>query len=163
MSIVDLSKPNRDTTLLAPFVQNRLLMALNECHDLEFPIGVFEGYRSPNRQDFLYAQGRTRAGKKVTYAKAYQSAHQWGLAVDLAFYKDKKWLWDGWPWERVHDIFHRYGFETLDFEKSHVEIMHGMSHKEAYKLYLSQGLIGLWDVISRRLEAKYDGFKAKGV
>lgn len=44
---------------------------------------VLETYRPPDRQAQLYAQGRTTHGKVVTYAKPYESPHQWGLAVDV--------------------------------------------------------------------------------
>lgn len=41
------------------------------------------GYRSPVVQDGLYAQGRTKPGAKVTNAQGWESAHQYGLAVDF--------------------------------------------------------------------------------
>lgn len=44
---------------------------------------LVEGDRSPERQAALYAQGRTTPGKRVTYARAYESAHNWGLAIDV--------------------------------------------------------------------------------
>lgn len=147
----DLSKPNRDTTLLAPFMQNRLLMALNESHDQGYPIAVFEAVRTIARQDWLYAQGRTRPGKKVTYAKGGESFHSLGLAVDLAFYDGRKWSWDG-PWEKVHHIFDTFDFETLDFEKAHVQITAGLTIREANKIATAQGVIGLWSVIEQRLK-----------
>lgn len=105
MSSIDLSKPNRDTTLLAPFVQNRLLMALNECHDLGYPVAVFEAYRSPARQNYLWELGRNGSkARKVTNARAWQSNHQYGLAIDLAFLpRPRAWHWpksDDPIWDR---------------------------------------------------------------
>lgn len=44
---------------------------------------VSEGYRTPERQAELYAQGRHDSKRIVTKAKPYQSYHNWGLAVDL--------------------------------------------------------------------------------
>lgn len=44
---------------------------------------IYEGYRSKERQDFLYEQGRTKPGPIVTKARAGQSAHNYGMAVDL--------------------------------------------------------------------------------
>lgn len=41
------------------------------------------GYRSPEVQDGLYAQGRTKKGDVVTKARGWESAHQFGLAVDF--------------------------------------------------------------------------------
>lgn len=53
-------------------------------------------YRSPEEQDALYAQGRTKAGKIVTNAKAYQSPHNFtpAQAFDFFFQKDGKAIWD---------------------------------------------------------------------
>jgi hypothetical protein len=57
---------------------------LAECkkHGLEFRIT--EAYRTPERQNFLYQQGRTRAGNIVTNFDGYRkiSEHQTRLAVD---------------------------------------------------------------------------------
>jgi len=44
-----------------------------------YPIALLEGYRSPERQELLAAKGPT-----VTRARANQSKHQYGLAVDVA-------------------------------------------------------------------------------
>ena len=48
------------------------------------------GYRSPEEQDKIYAQGRTEKGSKVTNSKRWQSLHQYRIAVDLFFLKDSK-------------------------------------------------------------------------
>jgi peptidoglycan L-alanyl-D-glutamate endopeptidase CwlK len=41
------------------------------------------GYRSKKEQNELYAQGRSKPGQVVTNAKAGQSYHNYGLAVDF--------------------------------------------------------------------------------
>lgn len=46
-------------------------------------------YRSPEEQDGLYAQGRTKKGTKVTNSKAWQSTHQYGFAFDVVLMYDK--------------------------------------------------------------------------
>ena len=46
------------------------------------PLMVIEGRRTPDRQAELYAQGRTKPGKIVTWT--ISSKHCVGLAVDLA-------------------------------------------------------------------------------
>lgn len=43
------------------------------------------GYRSPEEQDKLYAQGRSEKGAKITNSRRYQSLHQYHIAVDLFF------------------------------------------------------------------------------
>jgi len=44
--------------------------------------------RTFKEQDELYAQGRTKPGKKVTNAKAAQSIHNYGLAFDIVILRD---------------------------------------------------------------------------
>ena len=61
---------------------------------------VTSGYRSPDEQTALYAEGRDNQGNivtpsaVVTNAKAGQSAHNAGLAVDVTLVKDGKDDWD---------------------------------------------------------------------
>ena len=79
-------------------------------------------------QDALYAQGRTKAGAKVTNAKGGQSYHNFGLAIDIVLLVDKdkngtyetaswdiKTDFDGdgkADWMEIVAIFKRYGFEA---------------------------------------------------
>lgn len=46
--------------------------------------------RTIAEQDALYAQGRTKPGKKVTNAKGGQSYHNYGLAIDICLILDSK-------------------------------------------------------------------------
>lgn len=50
-----------------------------------YDMALIEGYRSPQRQAELAAQGGS-----VTHVGAWQSYHQYGLAADCAFYRDGK-------------------------------------------------------------------------
>ncbi len=50
-------------------------------------VRVTHTYRSPEEQAELYAQGRTKPGKKVTWTKT--SIHNFGLAYDLVFICNK--------------------------------------------------------------------------
>lgn len=51
----------------------------------------FTGYRPPERQAELYNQH-----PRVTYVRAWRSAHQYGLAVDFIAHDDM-------PWDDAHD------------------------------------------------------------
>lgn len=67
--------------------------------------------RAYAEQDALYAQGRTKPGGIVTNAKAGESWHNFGLAMDVvAIDKDGKADWNG-PWERIAEIGKSLGFE----------------------------------------------------
>lgn len=57
---------------------------------------LFEGYRSSERQSWLYAQGRDVPGKILTSTPPGRSIHEYGRAADYAFKDDKgKWTWEG--------------------------------------------------------------------
>jgi peptidoglycan L-alanyl-D-glutamate endopeptidase CwlK len=75
----------RDINKLHPFVQKVAEAFLVECRKQGLKIKISETFRTKERQDYLYAQGRTRAGNIVTNAKGrdMQSYHQWGLAFDI--------------------------------------------------------------------------------
>lgn len=75
-------------------VDQRLVSIAKEaCPLLPFDVIVVEGVRTIQRQRDLYAQGRTKPGKVVTWTM--NSKHIDGLAVDLAPYDHatKQILW----------------------------------------------------------------------
>lgn len=75
---------SRDWLLMdSGFVQRLLLVfkLMKERHSYEMVL--LEGYRSPERQSQLFAQGG-----HVTQAAANMSYHQYGLAADAAFMRD---------------------------------------------------------------------------
>lgn len=57
-----------------------------------YPILVIEGLRTKERQAELYAQGRTKPGKVVTWTLL--SKHIDGKAVDVVLLRDGKIDWD---------------------------------------------------------------------
>jgi peptidoglycan L-alanyl-D-glutamate endopeptidase CwlK len=125
--------------------------ALDQCHEIGYNVAMFEGYRSPSRQQWLYEQGRSRDGKIVTYAKPWESFHQYGLAVDIVGFLNKKWDWNI-DYDKVTAIFKEHGFESLKFEKPHFQITGGMSVQKAEKIATSQGLLALWSIIESSLK-----------
>lgn len=53
---------------------------------------VISGYRSSEKQDDLYALGRTKPGRIVTQARGGSSWHNFGLAFDLGVFRDGFYL-----------------------------------------------------------------------
>lgn len=84
-------------------------------------VRITQGLRTFQEQEQLYAIGRTKPGKKVTNAKAGQSIHNYGLAVDICLIIDGKTAsWDtakDWDNDKIADwyecvkIFAKYGWE----------------------------------------------------
>jgi peptidoglycan L-alanyl-D-glutamate endopeptidase CwlK len=104
---------------------------LQACAAGGLPFKVFEGFRSPQRQQFLYDQGRTRPGGIVTHAGPWSSIHQYGLAADFVLFENGSWSWDSsgakrsW-WNRLHELARVNGLEPLSWEAPHLQ-MEGMS------------------------------------
>ena len=81
---------------------------LDACRDAGHNIIITCGYRSIAEQDALYAQGRTKPGRRVTNARGGQSWHNYGLAIDIVFIRGGKADWNG-PWEAIGVIGERLG------------------------------------------------------
>lgn len=91
---------------------------------------VFEGYRSPMRQRFLYEQE-----PRVTQANAWQSAHNFGLAVDFVpwVFKDGQHVWswaDEHPWDFLKERAKIFGLHVpIAWDRGHVEHQAWRDHK----------------------------------
>ncbi len=105
---------------LHPTVREEVTKVIEECDNAlagRAKIRVTQGLE----QDALYAQGRTKPGKKVTNAKAGQSIHNYGFAVDICLIIDgKDASWDtkkDWDNDKIADwyecvkIFAKHGWE----------------------------------------------------
>lgn len=74
-------------------------------------------YRDYEYQEWLYAQGRTRPGKRVTSARAGQSWHNFQVAFDVVPIIGGKALWDNVQpenremWEAIGAIGRDLGLE----------------------------------------------------
>jgi peptidoglycan L-alanyl-D-glutamate endopeptidase CwlK len=92
---------------------------------------VTQTYRSFAESDALYQQGRTKPGPKVTNAKAGQSYHNYGLAIDLALEINGKIVWNvDANWMTMINAFKKHGFSWGGDWKSfkdypHVELTFG--------------------------------------
>jgi hypothetical protein len=80
----------RDLGTLHPVCKRAFLQLETDLIAAGNPLRVFEGWRSPDRQDRL-----ERSGRNVTKAAAWESAHQYGLACDFAVPVKRN---GGWSW-----------------------------------------------------------------
>lgn len=94
-----------------PMVRNLLEKGQVAIKNTGWTLFITDGFRSFAEQTALYAQGRTTAGKIVTNAKAGQSAHNFGLAVDLAFQKAGVLSYDAVLYAKIYPIARALGFE----------------------------------------------------
>src|SRR6478736_6775474 len=91
-------------------VQHTFQSFIEECeetHDITLRI-MEPVFRSFNAQANLYAQGRTKPGRIVTYAKAGTSYHNYGLAADLCDLENGQVNW-GFDMGKLQPIADKYG------------------------------------------------------
>lgn len=102
---------DRDWNHLHPEFAKRLRAVLDEVgaatHE---PWVLVEGYRSEARQHWLYGQGRTRPGRKVTWVRD-PKWHGCGLAADVmpahkAYAAPRAW------WEQLQAIGRKHGLSN---------------------------------------------------
>ncbi|EGG36397.1 MULTISPECIES: M15 family metallopeptidase [Paenibacillus] len=89
------SKETPEITQLHPYVlqQKNELVRLTKKKGIT--IVITDGYRSHEEQTRIYNQGRSTEGNIVTNAKAGESLHNYGLAIDFALrLKDGSVIWD---------------------------------------------------------------------
>lgn len=77
---------------------------LTDCAGDQIDILITCTLRSMEEQAALYAQGRTTPGRIVTNAQPGQSAHNYGLALDVVPVVNGKPDWDG-----SHPVWHQIG------------------------------------------------------
>lgn len=86
-------------------------------------IFVTESWRSYARQLWLYAAGRSRAGRVVTWT--LKSKHMLGEAVDIAFHGTELYPSDWAKWRTLADSAKQYGinwsYDVFGKEKAHFE------------------------------------------
>src|SRR3990167_3614843 len=97
--------PDRDIDHLQPDFRERVRLWLNDCAAEKLPVVIVETFRSFARSAELYQQGRTTPGQIVTKARAGQSYHNFGLAVDAVIQGPRGPTWDfavdGPVWKRI--------------------------------------------------------------
>lgn len=143
---------------LHPLVRDEVKEIIRECDQAltgRAKVRITQGLRSFEEQEKLYAIGRITTGKKVTNAKAGQSIHNYGLAVDICLMIDGKAAsWDtakDWDNDKVADwyecvkIFAKHGwdwggnwktFKDLPhFEKKNISAKKGLI-KTSWKTFL---------------------------
>lgn len=77
----------------------------------------FEGYRPPEAQTALLRQKRTKAGP-------WESAHNYGLAVDFVpWHPESGWSWTGpHDWDCLRECATNRGLlNTIQWDRPHVE------------------------------------------
>ena len=102
---------SRDIKLLHPEVQAIIPNFLAECKKQGLIVKITDTVRTEKEQNDLYAKGRTKAGKIVTWVKYPYSNHNWGMAFDVCRNDGKNdAYYDGDNWfKKVGEIGKQFG------------------------------------------------------
>ena len=161
---------NRSENLLYPPLKDLLNIGLKKARDQGMKVYLFEGFRDKERQEWLYAKGRTISGPIVTNARYGRSWHNVGLAVDLVFdgspSRGIQWSWEGdyikdaiSDYERLGPILVSTGLDWYGDSKRFPEMPHfqltlGMSINYAQRLLHEEGQLAIWREMDKRLAQK---------
>lgn len=120
------------------FVKDKAIEIIKEAYQERILVQFSSGLRTFKEQDALYAKGRTAPGSIVTNAKAGQSVHNYGLALDFFLVSEdgQKALWTvNDKWKRVVVIGKSLGFdwggEWTNFKDyAHLEFTQGLTWQD---------------------------------
>lgn len=116
---------SRDIKELHPIVANQCQEFIEACKSQGVDVIITSTYRDNQAQQFLYAQGRTVEGPKVTNARPGQSAHNYRLAFDFCAVVNGKAEWNN-PrlYERCGAVAVDLGLEWAGDWVSFPELVH---------------------------------------
>lgn len=152
---------------LHPKVKDAVSSMLTECNERKISCGVQCGIRTAEQSERLYALGRTVVnptgktidrpmGITVSNARAWESPHNFGLAVDIVFKTPKgDWTWNvsTKKWLELSEIGKIFGFSWGgDWKKfkdyPHFEMKGKIpSWKAAKSILFEKGLDAVWALV----------------
>lgn len=99
---------------LHPSVRKQMKAFLEEAAAAGLDPRVQEAFRTKERQNELYAQGRSKPGAIVTKARGGQSIHNYGAAADIvpgSLLSQKNWAPESPLWGQLGAIGKKHGLE----------------------------------------------------
>lgn len=124
---------SREINELNPKVAKLCVDLIKKCKHEGIDILITSTYRDAESQNALYAQGRTKEGKKVTNAKAGQSFHNWRCAFDFVPIVNGKAQWsDIATFEKIGVMGENLGLTwagrwTRFTERAHFQYTNGLT------------------------------------
>ena len=130
---------NKRIDTLHPLVRGmflRLIMRVDA--ELGIKLRLTDYLRTWKQQDDLYALGRTKHGKIVTWVKGGGSAHNYGLAGDVCQIKNGKAIWNMRleTWRKIAIIANEegldWGYDLWKKDKPHFQVLFNYTIRELF-------------------------------
>ena len=116
---------SRDLKDLDPYVAGLAKQFIAACKKQGIDLLVTSTYRDNESQNALYAQGRTKAGRIVTNAKAGQSFHNYRLAFDVVPIVNGKPQWNDFrTFQKIGAIGKSIGLDWAGDWRTFKELAH---------------------------------------
>jgi peptidoglycan L-alanyl-D-glutamate endopeptidase CwlK len=136
----------QNISTLHPMVREAARKFINVADNNGIKLRIVSALRTFAEQDSLYAQGRTKPGQIVTNAKAGQSSHNFGTAIDVVPIVNGKANWNA-DYNRIAAIGKEIGFswggDWISFkDKPHFEMNFGYSLAQLRDKYNTGQLSG---------------------
>jgi peptidoglycan L-alanyl-D-glutamate endopeptidase CwlK len=96
---------------LLPEVRPIARALVQKAKQSDIQIKILSGLRTYAEQNELYAQGRTKPGRKVTNARGGYSNHNFGIAFDIGVFEGTKYLGDSVKYKAVGALGMDLGLE----------------------------------------------------
>lgn len=92
---IEIIKTNEYPEKLHPVIEEYRDRLIRQAAEKGIPVVITDGFRSIERQNALYEQGRSTGGSIVTNAEGGTSYHNYGLAIDFALENEAgEAIWD---------------------------------------------------------------------
>ena len=116
---MDITKPDNDLMKLNDIFRSKVYKLLELAKTNWLNIWIFEAWRSPERQKYLYSIWRTIQLNKKPVTWRLNSNHIVWKAVDIIFYKNWKITWE-WDYKKLIGLAKTIWIKNL----SPIEVCH---------------------------------------
>jgi len=145
---------------LHPKLRPKVAQFLRACEAQDNDILITCGMRTVQQQNELYAQGRTKPGKKVTWVRGGGSYHNYGLAFDIVpldAMNKAEWDPNNPEWLKAAVIAEQLGFEwggrwKKNRDLPHFQMTAGYTYKELLAIFQQGGIQAVWAAVDKRLK-----------
>ncbi len=145
--------------LLYPPFAEKVRRAIINAKANKIPVEVFETFRSWERQNHLYAKGRTAAGPIRTNRTGGWSWHNYGIAVDIVMRVDNRYNWDELHlYKDVSVFFEEQGLAWAGrsgFELVHYELPCEFFVRDALNIVKEHSILNFWSRLNNQYEKDY--------